>query len=67
MGGDGDSTIKIIDLESRKLAATIPTEAEKRRAYDGPLAIGADLTRFVVTDGDVRAQHWDSARQGYPG
>lgn len=38
-GGDGDSTIKIVDLEGRKLAATIPTGGKAR-------------TDFIVYDPD---------------
>lgn len=42
-------------------------EAETRRSYDGPLVLGEDLTRFVLTDAGVQVQRWDAARQGYPG
>jgi ribonuclease Z len=42
-------------------------EAETRRSYDGPLVLGEDLTRFVLTDAGVQVQGWDAARQSYPG
>jgi ribonuclease Z len=60
-----------IVLLNRPPIPTVPlaqVEAETRRAYDGPLVIGEDLTRFVVVgDGEVRVQRWDHGRQGYPG
>jgi hypothetical protein len=42
-------------------------EAETRCGYGGPLVLGEDLTRFVLTDAGVQVQRWDAARQGYPG
>ena len=49
------------------LVTLAQVEADTRRAYDGPLVIGEDLTRFVVGEGEVRVQHWDNARQAYAG
>jgi ribonuclease Z len=42
-------------------------EAETRRSYDGPLVLGEDLTRFVISDAGVQVQRWDGARQTYDG
>jgi ribonuclease Z len=41
-------------------------EARARTAYDGPLTLGDDLTRFVITAGVVRVLRWDNGRQAYP-
>jgi ribonuclease Z len=42
-------------------------EAETRRSYDGPLVLGEDLTRFLLTDAGIQVRRWDAARQAYPG
>jgi ribonuclease Z len=42
-------------------------ETETRRSYDGPLVLGEDLTRFVISDAGVQVQRWDGARQIYDG
>ena len=42
-------------------------EAATRRTYSGPLAVGEDLMRFVITNGAVAVQRWDAARQSYTG
>lgn len=59
----------IIQLTARG-ATTAPDVAQiaaaTRRTYSGPLAIGEDLTRFVIGD-TVAVQRWDAARQAYPG
>jgi ribonuclease Z len=36
-----------------------------RKTYQGPLALGVDLMRFVIAD-DVRVLKWDAQRKGYP-
>lgn len=41
-------------------------EARTRRVYDGPLTLGDDLTRFVITASAVRVLRWDGAKQAYP-
>ena len=39
--------------------------ARTRRNYQGPLALGEDLMRFVVAE-NVTVQKWDPQRKGYP-
>ena len=36
-----------------------------RASYAGPLEVGEDLTRFIITATDVRVLRWDSAQGGY--
>jgi ribonuclease Z len=44
--------------------STQDVEKLTRQTYDGPLAIGEDLMRFVVGD-KVTTQKWDAARNDY--
>jgi ribonuclease Z len=36
-----------------------------RRTYQGPLAMGEDLMRFIIAE-NVTVQKWDPQRKGYP-
>ncbi|ACL58162.1 MBL fold metallo-hydrolase [Methylobacterium nodulans] len=58
----------IIQLTARGSTTTpdvAQIEAATRRTYSGPLAVGEDLMRFVISNGTVALKRWDAVRQTY--